>query len=701
MIKYFCLAIAFFVLLLLLVLIPNKTSVFLKRILDWFLPQKNGETHKIRRFAFFSVVFVCVCGLYLGRGVVIKAIRHIRPEVKNESIDVIYPIMTSEQESAIADSVKISFTGDLILLRDMVENRYNAEFGTYDFEPMFSDVSEYWKNSDLAIGVFEGPCAGEDKGYSSSAYDDGFPLYLNYPDSFATAVKKAGINFVTTANNHLLDKGTAGALRTLDVLDKAGLFHTGSYRNKEEWSEIPLLNVQGLKIAVLSYTYGSNYYTDDYFFEEQNQYLTKVIVSPKSKFIKKSLEVVKEDFRKAKALNPDCIIVLPHMGTEFKHYPDEGQKYWCKVFVENGADVVFSDHPHAVQPIEWANNGRGYSMILYCPGNFINSFTLYDGDASILTNVYLSKQTGKPIAASIIPLYASSAVDLQSGKKVFKGMPIYKAVRDNALEKNISGTEYTRLQDIHRIITKSVLNAELDLDAIQEKYFTFPKVGYARQNVASKVDSLEYHSNNQLAELIRNASKVCFVGDSITEGTKNGGYGWFEPLIESFGNKDYSRFAKGSETSRYFLEHKEEIASENASLYICAFGCNDIRYRDSAKCAMTAEAYIKNVSDLVNYIADKNPSANFVFIAPWESSPYDPYCYVDLEEKENLYAAYSKSLKDFCADNNLLFINPNPYIFSHIKKQYWGIYLKDHIHPNADKGIRLYSQAVLSAAGEW
>ena len=157
MIKFFCLAIAALLLLLLLLLIPNKTSVFLKRVLDWFLPQENGASHKIRRFAFFSVVLVCVCGLYFGRGFVIKAIRHIRPASTNESIDVIYTIITSEQESAIADSVKISFTGDLILLRDMVENRYDEETGTYDFEPMFSDVSDYWKNSDLAIGVFEGP----------------------------------------------------------------------------------------------------------------------------------------------------------------------------------------------------------------------------------------------------------------------------------------------------------------------------------------------------------------------------------------------------------------------------------------------------------------------------------------------------------------------------------------------------------------
>ena len=107
-----------------------------------------------------------------------------------------------------------------------------------------------------------------------------------------------------------------------------------------------------------------------------------------------------------------------------------------------------------------------------------------------------------------------------------------------------------------------------------------------------------------------------------------------------------------------------------------------------------------DISDLVDFVTEKNPSAKFVFIAPWESSQFDPYCYEGLEEKERLYATYTSSLKDFCAEKTFTFINPNSYIFIQLKNQYWGIYLKDHIHPNADKGIRLYSEAVLNCAEE-
>lgn len=65
--------------------------------------------------------------------------------------------------------------------------------------------------------------AGEAAGYSAGNFDDGKDLYLNFPDSFADAVKNAGFDLVATANNHLLDKDVDGAMRTLDILNKKGL----------------------------------------------------------------------------------------------------------------------------------------------------------------------------------------------------------------------------------------------------------------------------------------------------------------------------------------------------------------------------------------------------------------------------------------------------------------------------------------------
>lgn len=111
-------------------------------------------------------------------------------EIHNLKPDPIYPILEGRDKDALNNCVKLSFVGDLILLRDAIERAYND--GDYSFKRMFEMVSPYWKSSDLAIGVFEGPMAGKEYGYSFSNYDDGYKVALNFLDSFAKDLVDAG-----------------------------------------------------------------------------------------------------------------------------------------------------------------------------------------------------------------------------------------------------------------------------------------------------------------------------------------------------------------------------------------------------------------------------------------------------------------------------------------------------------------------------
>lgn len=142
-------------------------------------------------------------------------------ELTSDSDDPIYPIMSAEQNAAFDNAFRLTFAGDLILLEDQIKRAYDGK--NYDFSPVFEYAEKYISSADLAVGVFEGPMAGEAAGYSAGNFDDDKDLYLNFPDSFADAVKNAGFDLVTTANNHLLDKDVDGAMRTLDILDKKGL----------------------------------------------------------------------------------------------------------------------------------------------------------------------------------------------------------------------------------------------------------------------------------------------------------------------------------------------------------------------------------------------------------------------------------------------------------------------------------------------
>ena len=520
------------------------------------------------------------------------------PAQVDEPKDPIYAIISSEQQQAIEDAVKITFTGDLILLRDMVERAYINEADTFNFDGMFEHVKDYWQDDDLSIGVFEGPTASVDSGYSTSCFDDGIPLYLNFPDCFAAAVKRAGIDFVSTANNHLLDQGFDGYLRTLDVLDSIGLDHSGSYRNQAEHDQPKVLQVNGLKIGVLTYTYGSNHYKDDFFFEEGNRHMTSCVVPKTSKYFKACQEQVREDFKRLMSQRPDIIIVLPHMREQFLHAPDEDQLAWCELFVEQGADIIFSDHPHAVQPIEWRQNKNGKNVLIaHCPGNFVNSYIGHDGDASMIVEAYLNPCTGEPFAASCIPLY--SYCKQKDGS--FQALPIYKGIKVDSLYSRLSVSEYKRMCSAHELITKTALGVKLPIDQLQQRYYTFASGGYVR-NPAPAMEWKPTYADSKLVQLLQAANKICFVGNSITEGTKNGGYGWFEPLVAMLGKENVSRWAKGGMASPYFAKNAQQIANENADLYVLSIGCNDIRYRDTAQCAMDAKQFIANIDQLVRVL---------------------------------------------------------------------------------------------------
>lgn len=606
--------------------------------------------------------------------------------------EVIHPVMTKEQESALQNAVTLGFVGDLILLQDQVRNAYNAETGEYDFSPVFEYAAKYLEQSDLAIGIFEGPMAGEEAGYSSSNFNDQIPLYLNFPDTFATAVKESGIDLVSTANNHLLDKGEKGALRTLNVLDHTGLLHVGSWRNEAEKAAIPVLDVKGIRIAFLAYTYGSNYTSEEYFLRT-NPSLTSILADPSSPGFEEVKSAVLADFQRIKDMEnpPDLIAVIPHMGTQFSHETDHYQNTWNTIFVEAGADIILGDHAHAVQPIEFRpkpDNAGKNAVIVNCPGNFANSYIEKDGDATAIVEIYLDPKAKEVICAAVIPMYTQAPSDGN-----YRALPVFSILHDPVLQREISQYELKRVSEVYRIITEVMLNAPLTLDQVRERHYLFPQ-GYFRQ-AADPIDITQEMRNTDFYRMISKSDSICFVGDSITVGSKNGGFGWYEPMMAAFPEHAVHRFAWDSATTMTLLDNIDAVSQCNADIFVIAIGTNDVRYRDEKTCAMDQESYIGNINTLISKIRDNNPKAEFVCIAPWLALVNDPYSRVPVQERDTLLNEYSEALRDYCEENGHLFINPNPAISEVLSKYPPSDYLLDHIHPNANRGIALYSEKTL------
>ena len=605
---------------------------------------------------------------------------------ENDENDIIYPVMNNEQKEKFNDAFRITFSGDLILLEDQVKRAYNGK--EYDFSDVFEYAEPYISSADMAIGVFEGPMAGEEAGYTSSNFDDSKELYLNFPDSFADAVKNVGFDLVTTANNHVLDKGAEGAARTLDILDKIGLDHTGSYRNTAEKqnNHIKIVECQGIRMAVLSYTYGSNNIDNSELIDGSLSYLTSVACGTEGEQFEMLKSRVEQDFKDAKALSPDLIIVLPHLGTQFSNVPDKEQEVWFGIFKENGADIILGDHSHVVEPALVEDyNGRKVFMA-YCPGNFANIYRENQGDTSMLIDVYIDRENKQVIGGSIVPLYTHARADGN-----FRAVPVYEIMNNKELRAQLTTDDIELAANSNSIITDVVFGHEIDITSVTERYY-FSENGFIRSETKGVNLTNEMKSGLLYSEM-KKAESVCFIGDSVTEGTKNGGCPWYEPVSEFFPDKKISNYSKGGCTVSYMLERTDEIP--DAELYVIALGTNDVRYRDKSVCAMTAEEYVSETDELINALSSKPSFSKAILIAPWYSTDGDPFCELSYKEKTELNNEYSSALEEYCRDTSVGFINANNRIQAELLTSPDRRYLLDHIHPNSTNGVVMYSEAVL------
>lgn len=646
-------------------IVSNALKKFLNNIVE-SLTTINGAVLRIIFFVFVIIVASLPIIGYIS---------------SKSQQDKIFSVADSETVARFDNSFKILFCGDLILLEDQVKRGFDGK--GYNFAEVFEYATPYISRADLAVGVFEGPLGGTVKNFSQSNFDDGKELYLNFPDEFADAVKNSGFDLVTTANNHLLDMGIEGAFRTIKILNEKQIDFVGSYSSIDDKKNnaVKILERGGLKLAILAYTYGINNYDTDKLVDE-NSFVSSFIVDKNSPNFAKVKAAVAEDFNFAKSFKPDLIIVLPHWGTQFSDIPDDFQRTWQKIFIDFGADIILGDHTHSVQPVEF--NGKNFT--LFSPGNFANIYREHNGDASAMVEIYVDRATKKIIGGAVIPLWTQSKI---SGN--YRALPVNEIFTNEKLRGELSTNDFARAEEVLKHVTKIMLGVEINLN--QQKYF-FNEGGFIR--VKAKPLNISEEMHGDFYNALTAAENVCFIGDSLTEGTKNGGVAWFEPLENLVRGKIFN-ISKGGATTKTLLERLDEMIKTGADLFVVAVGTNDIRYRDKNICAMTPEEYIATLQKLRAGILEKNPTAKFVFIAAWTSTDGDFVSALPFGEKIKLNDAYAAALKNWCALQGEIFINPNPYIDTRLKIFPQKDYLVDFIHPNADKGVELYAAAVISA----
>ena len=329
----------------------------------------------------------------------------------------------------------LSAIGDIMCHNTQYNDAYNEDTNSYDFSYVFEDISLYTKTADICVGNLETTFAGEDVGYSS------YPTF-NTPDSLAYELKDIGVDVLSTAGNHALDKGFDGLSRTIDVLNDADIAHLGTYKTAEEQNKPLIKYVKGIKLAFVNFTYGTNGIS----IPSDKQFCVNLIDED---FIKTQIEIAKNE-------SPDIIVACMHWGNEYKTSQNSSQEKLADFLFQNGVDIILGTHPHVLEPMEkrtvtLEDGSTKDGFVIYSLGNFIADQNAEYTRNSIILNLDITKHVDGSISIDnyeYVPIYMYKDTKNKSKQKM-KLIDINKAIYnyENYIDSSISEDFYNKLKE--------------------------------------------------------------------------------------------------------------------------------------------------------------------------------------------------------------------------------------------------------------
>ena len=254
--------------------------------------------------------------------------------------------------------VSLALVGDVLVHQALAWRGYQRGFAS-----IWGAAIPLLSAADLTIANLEGPVAPgltvggrrvADPGpvYDGVVYTE-YPAF-NYHPVLIAELRAAGVDIVTTANNHTMDRGAAGVEATLAALDAAGLRHSGAHRAREPFAALRVQTALG-PLALIACTFGTNGLADPH-------HQVPLCYDDRAALL---ALIAREGAQGA------AVIVLPHWGQEYTLDPDAAQRRLARELVAAGAIAVVGTHPHVPQPWEVLQGPAGLVPVIHSTGNFI------------------------------------------------------------------------------------------------------------------------------------------------------------------------------------------------------------------------------------------------------------------------------------------------------------------------------------------
>lgn len=269
-------------------------------------------------------------------------------------------------------TLTIAGVGDILVHKEIIAQAMEDGGGVPDFRAQLDGIRPLIESVDLAVCHMEYPL-GEAAGPWSA-----WPDLPNSPPQVAAAVADIGFDACSTASNHTLDQGFEGVTRTITALEDAGLAHAGSARSEAEAQRITMLEVQGVPVALLSYTYGFNGIPRPYDW-------CCNLMEP---------GIITADAQRAREAGARLVIVALHHGVEGVAPPTWEQQETVQELADSGlVDLVLGHHAHVVQPVTRV----GDMWVAYGHGNLLSAQSRKDprsGDGLLTTFTFAEQADG-------------------------------------------------------------------------------------------------------------------------------------------------------------------------------------------------------------------------------------------------------------------------------------------------------------------
>ena len=324
-------------------------------------------------------------------------------------------------------------TGDIMMHADVKQAAVQQ-----GFDALWADLVPAWKGADVAFANLETPVA-------PTTGRPGRPYQFNAPAELPKALKDAGLQILSTANNHAFDQGPKGVVETLQRLRDAGLLAVGTGATKAEAEQTVFLERKGLKLAFLGF---SDIFNNDLDHDPRKPWVRKLDLDADCAAVAEARKQV------------DAVIVSIHWGLEDHHEPTQRQQEAATRLVAAGADLILGHHPHVLQPVAWVYAGGRKGLAAYSLGNFIsNQNRVYramdkpvmgDERDGLLLRVSLRKAPGgvEIVSAEGDPLWCENNWRDRKAGRVIRVVRIADALTEAGADEAMLGARAARIRDI-------------------------------------------------------------------------------------------------------------------------------------------------------------------------------------------------------------------------------------------------------------